>query len=355
MLMPFIYLIKGIFFTLRSMKKIASFLCAVIFLLTACQSPPQTTTLNGQTMGTYYRISFLGDDTIDNNALYKSVETRLNDINDLMSTYQQDSQISRFNQFEQTDWFEVSAQFLYVVEAARKVYQQSDGAFDPTLAPLINLWSFGEQAKPLAIPSADKLSVALANVGFSQLQSQQNPPALKKTNTSLKLNLSAIAKGYAVDQIAELLSQQGIENYLVDIGGELKAKGVNSRKSSWTVAVEKPEAGQIGQVQQKIALTDMSIATSGSYRNFFEEAGKRYSHILSPVTGQPITHNVVSVTVLHEENMYADAYATAIMVLGEEKGYQLALQNSLPVYMIVRQAGEYQVIFTPEMNAYLVD
>lgn len=306
-------------------------------------------------MGTYFRVTYVTDDEIDSSAIYQKINQRLEQINALMSTYIGDSELSRFNDSVAQDDIALSPETFYVIKTAYEVFQQTKGAFDPTIGPLINLWSFGEQARPAQIPTDNDLQTALNHSGFNQVVLREETKSVKKTNPQLKINLSAIAKGYAVDQIALLLDNANIQNYLVDIGGELKAKGKNERAQFWTIAVEKPESGSIGTVQQLVQLDNISIATSGSYRNYFEQNGKRYSHIINPITGHPISHKLVSVSVLHPENMFADAYATALMVMGDENGYQFALQNALPVYMIVKKGDEYMVRTTPQMNNFLID
>ncbi len=325
------------------------------FILSACDSTPekQLTQLSGQTMGTYYRVSLVIDEKIKESGLQAAIEDLLSQINQQMSTYLPDSEISQFNQSESTEWFAVSDDFALVSGKAKEIYQHTKGKFDPTLGPLINLWSFGADQRPTKIPTAQDLEQVAQKFGSNHLEIQLEPAALKKSIPDLNLNLSAIAKGFAVDELAELLESNKIENFLIDIGGELRSKGMNQQGQSWRVAIEKPNPGENQSVQQVVSITDKSIATSGSYRNFFEENGVRYSHIIDPQTYQPIEHKLVSVSVIADNCMTADGYATALMVLGPELGYDFALQYGLAVYMIEKQGDEFVIKTTPQIKPFM--
>lgn len=270
-------------------------------------------------------------------SLKQRLEKQLIAINQKFSTYQPDSLISRFNRFERTDAFNVSDEFVTVITAAQKVSTLSQGAFDVTAAPLIRLWGFGNEFT-VAIPSDNQINTAKQQVGFQHLGVQTTPPALYKTIPTLQIDLSAIAKGYAVDQLAETLDQYHIENYMVEIGGEIKLKGKNTAGKNWQIAIQKPDSTQ---AQHIISSTQIAIATSGDYRNYFEADGKRYSHTIDPMSGKPITHALASVTVLHSSAMMADAYATALSVLGAKKGMLLAEKVELAVYMLIRDDDHF--------------
>lgn len=301
-------------------------------MLSGCNSDIQTYKLQGKTMGTQYNISIVKPETIDIQNLQASIDEKLVNINQQMSTYLDDSELSRFNQTPSTDWFEVSSPVVKVVNAALTVSQQSHGAFDATVFPLIKRWGFGPEFRQ-DIPSNEELKTLNEQIGYEHIQVRTEPPALKKDKVGIMLDLSAIAKGYAVDQITEYLNQQGFTNHLVEIGGEVRATGLNAKQQAWQIGIEKPLNNQRSQFIG-IPLNNESVATSGNYRNYFEHEGKRYSHTIAPKTGKPVTHQLASVTVIHPENMWADAYATAIMVLGEEKGLALAEELKLPVYLL---------------------
>ncbi|HHL19651.1 MAG TPA: FAD:protein FMN transferase [Thiothrix sp.] len=292
-------------------------------------------TLMGTTMGTQWHIKL---HPIPENKLAQlkhTLEQQLIAINNTFSTYQTDSAISRFNRFKSKEAFAVSAEFVTVINAAQSVSKASQGAFDITIAPLINLWGFGKAFK-VSIPTDQQIETAKRTVGFQHLIVQTSPPALYKTIPSLHIDLSAIAKGYAVDQLATTLEQHGIQNYMVEIGGEIRLKGRNAYGNNWQIAIQKPDATQSEHTQQLISLAQTAIATSGDYYNYFEANGKRYSHTINPISGKPITHNLASVTVLHRSAMMADAYATALSVLGAEKGMALAEHLHLAVTMLIR-------------------
>ncbi len=309
----------------------------LLLLFSACSTETKQplATLRGATMGTQWHIRL--HPTPENRLaqLKETLEQQLIAINNTFSTYQSDSMISRFNRFKSKEAFAVSAEFVTVVNAAQSVSKASQGAFDITIAPLINLWGFGKAFK-VAIPTDQQIETAKKTVGFQHLIVQTSPPALYKTIPSLHIDLSAIAKGYAVDQLAATLEQHDIQNYMVEIGGEIKLKGSNAYGKNWQIAIQKPDATQPAHVQQLISLAQTAIATSGDYHNYFEANGKRYSHTLNPISGKPITHNVTSVTVLHHSAMMADAYATALSVLGAEKGMALAEHLHLAVTMLIR-------------------
>lgn len=312
------------------------FLGGVWFALSACQPAQQARLehLQGQTMGTEYHVKLVDAPAeLDIQALHQQLEQRLKGINDLLSTYQEDSELSRFNQNPSTDWVDISPPLLFVIQAALDISQASNGAFDITVGPLVNLWGFGPAVKADEIPAEKDIAAAQARVGFQYLHIRSEPPALKKTLPDLYLDLSAIAKGYAVDQLAEHLEQQGIINYLVDIGGELRTAGHNAQQQIWRVAIEQPVPGQRA-VQRIIQVPTLSVATSGSYRNFFQLQGRRFSHTINPHSGWPVKHRLVSASVLHPQAMQADAWATTFMVLGVEKALQLAEQKNLAVFLL---------------------
>jgi thiamine biosynthesis lipoprotein len=292
-------------------------------------------------MGTTYNITLYPakDSTLDAKQVQTQIDDSLKRINQQMSTWIQDSEISLFNNSESTDWYPVSAEFVSVVEAAQSISKSTNGAFDITIGPLINIWGFGKDFKNNN-PDDAAITAAQANTGYQKLSVRSSPPALKKQIPQLKINLSAIAKGYGVDAIAEQLANAGVENYLVEIGGEIRANGSKPNKSLWRIAIEKPSTKE-RSIQQGLLLDNTGVATSGDYRNYFERDGKRYSHTIDPETGKPITHQLASITVLHKSAMMADGLATAIMVLGEEKAKTFIADNKLSAYMISRDKNGF--------------
>jgi thiamine biosynthesis lipoprotein len=296
-------------------------------------------------MGTRYhiRIPLIGRDKNNKHwkQLQRDIDTHLRAINQEMSTYIADSSISRFNQSKKTDWFPVSKHFLHVIKTAQTVSQSTQGAFDITVMPLVNLWGFGTTDQ-MAIPSQQKIEHSLNKIGYPLLKIRQQPSSIRKQTPELSIDLSAIAKGYAVDAIGNLLEKRGIKHYLVEIGGEIRVRGKNKQNQAWRIAIEKPTRLE-RSVQQGLLLNNIAIATSGDYRNYYEKEGKRYSHTINPKTGYPITHKLASVTVLNKSAMIADAQATAMMVLGETQGRAYAEQQDLMVYMIIRREDGFTI------------
>jgi thiamine biosynthesis lipoprotein len=279
---------------------------------------------------------------LDQAALYERIGAELAAVNDRMSTYQADSELSRFNAADTTDWFPVSAELTRLVDTAIAVSTLTDGAFDVTVGPLVNLWGFGPEVKADQLPAQAEIDAALARVGWHLLATRADPPALRKAQADLYVDLSAIAKGYGVDRLADLLEDAGITDYLAEIGGELRGRGLNAAGEPWRIAIERPDAARRA-VLRVVALTDLGMATSGDYRNFFELGGKRYSHTIDPVTGRPVDHQLASVTVLAERCAEADAWATALLVLGPERGMTLANDRGLVALFVERFGDELRI------------
>lgn len=316
-------------------------LVLVTVLLGGCDKPAEAIKISGPTMGTSYNITLYpaAGQSLDSSQVQQQIDESLKRINQQMSTWIKDSEISLFNKSQTTEWYPVSLEFAEVVEAAQSISKLSNGAFDITVGPLINLWGFGKDFKNNN-PDDAAIAAAKANIGYQQLQVRLSPPALKKQIPQLQINLSAIAKGYGVDAIADQLAAAGVNDYLVEIGGEIRANGAKPNKSLWRIAIEKPSTKK-RSIQQGILLDNTGVATSGDYRNYFEREGKRYSHTIDPETGKPITHTLASITVLHNSAMMSDGLATAIMVLGESKAKEFIANNKLTAYMISRDKNGF--------------
>lgn len=282
--------------------------------------------------------------------LQRDVERCLEAVERHMSTYQADSELSRFNRFEGSEWFPVSADTALVVTTALEVGQQTAGLFDVTVGPLVNLWGFGTDAHRNAVPTDEQLAAARERVGQQFLQARQMPPALRKLRPGVYVDLSAIAKGFAVDQVAEVCDRQHLTAYLVEIGGEVRARGRRPGGSWWRIGIEQPLDGAraIGRV---LELDDRSLATSGDYRNFFTVDGQRYSHEIDPRTGRPVTHSLASVSVLADNCMLADALATALMIMGPEQALRFAEEYPCDVLLLVRTANGFTERSTPGFAA----
>jgi thiamine biosynthesis lipoprotein len=309
--------------------------------------------LSGQTMGTYYRVSFIPRTRRDDaTTLHREIQAALERVEALMSTYRPDSELSRFNASPSTDWVPVAPEVAAVVALAVEVGQQSSARYDITIGPLVNLWSFGPDRRPARPPSDEELAQARARVGLERLAVRSTPPALRKTHADLYVDLASVAKGFGVDQVAELLERCAVRDYCVDIGGEVRARGRNARRVPWQVAIEEPAAGS-SAAARIVPLADRALATSGDYRNYFEEHGVRYSHLLDPRTGRPLQHALGSVTVVDRSCARADAWATALFVAGPDEGYTLAVQHHLPAVFISRTHRGFSATYTPAMAALL--
>ncbi|WP_261138525.1 FAD:protein FMN transferase [Serratia quinivorans] len=320
-------------------------------LLTGCG--PEQVNLDGKTMGTSYSIRYVtGDDTPSAAKMQAEIDKRLELVNDQMSTYRPGSELSRFNASRAVDKpFPVSAATTEVVLEALRINRVTDGALDVTVGPLVNLWGFGPEGRPDKVPSAAELERRRAWTGIDKLSVQGN--ALVKSIPELYVDLSSIAKGYGVDVIAQYLQSQQVKNYMVDIGGEVRTRGHNGEKKPWRIAIERPTAGMEQKAQLVIQPGEMSIATSGDYRNYFEQDGVRYSHTIDPVTGKPIHHHLVSVTVLSPTCMAADGLSTGLNVLGPERGMALANLMGIPVFMIVKTAKGFEERYSEAFKPYL--
>ena len=317
----------------------------LLFLSFGCTDNDPTLRLVGKTMGTDYHIQIIppvNKATIPSiQYLQADIDKILDSINHSMSTYLPDSEVSLFNQYLKTDWYPISENLYQVIAAAQKVSRQTQGAFDITVSPLVDLWGFGASTR-LEIPTDGQINEALQHVGYNKIQLRQNPPALRKQDSQVHIDLSAIAKGFAVDQVSNYLQQSGYANYLVEIGGEVRVAGNKASGQAWKLAIESPNVTQTkGTINKVIQVRDTGLATSGDYRNYYIKNGKRYAHTLNPVTGRPVSHRLASVTVLHPSAMMADALATALMVMGEEQGWKFARKNALQVNMIIRTQKEF--------------
>lgn len=311
---------------------------------------PAESILTGATMGTTYSIKI--SDSLPNErltALAQSVDALLLEMNRVFSTYTDDSELSRFNQSNSATPFTLSDDLQQVFEIALEVSRQTNGAFDVTVGPLVNAWGFGPDA-PAAPPTEQEIAALRERVGYEKLHLENS--ALTKDRPDVYCDLSAVAKGYAVDRVAGLLEKEGLKQFMVEIGGEVRTRGARADGRAWQIAVEEP-LPLTRAVRRVVPLRDMAMATSGDYRNFFEKDGRRYSHTINPATGMPIHHALASVTALHPECAWADAYATGINVLGPEDGFAFAAARHLPVLLILHtDNGGFEERATPEFKQY---
>jgi thiamine biosynthesis lipoprotein len=312
-------------------------------VLVACSRPdtqaPAEMYLTGTTMGVIpYNVKFVNNNDVDTEQLHQLIDQRLQTINQLMSTYVPNSELSLLNQSPADTPTLLSRDTAVVIEEALRLGTLTDGALNVTLGPLINLWGFGPGNRPKTTPSQAQIDAAMSITGLVHIDLQGQ--TIRKAVDELYIDLSPIAKGYAVDEVAHTLEQQGIADYLVEIGGEMRLAGVKANGQAWRVAIEKPISTQRA-IQKIISIGNNAIATSGDYRNYFEEDGVRYSHLINPNTGYPIAHNLVSVTVVHPSSMTADGLATGLSVMGTEAAIELAERENLSVLLISKDGDNF--------------
>lgn len=332
-------------------------------LLSACADRPlPETVLSGETMGTTYSVKYINQPGEANSArTEKSAHTEeevaanvarlLTHLDKLLSTYQQESELNQLNRAEVGVDVPVSSILWQVLLIADQTYRDSNGAFDPSVGPLVDLWGFGPTAAPDNVPPDAVIESLLIDTGFKHLDFEPNKQAVVK-RSDIRLDLSAVAKGYAADRVAELLFDMGLQRFMVEVGGELRLAGTNGRNQPWRIAIEVPELLR-GGVQEVVVATDVGVATSGDYRNYFERDGVRYSHTIDPRTGRPIRHNLASATVIAGSAARADALATAFMVLGTEQSLALANRNEIAVYLISRGPDGWHTSLSKSFETYL--
>lgn len=327
-------------------------LCAIaIFACTRRDDSAGVMSLDGKTMGTTWSVR-LGKRSAGNDAdtLQPLLQQQLDRINSLMSTYDKTSEISRFNDSASRDWFPVSAETAEVVKLAQQISDRSSGAFDVTVGPLVDLWGFGPRPRGEKRPTDSQVEALRRQVGYRHLIVRTSPAALRKDIPELRIDLSAIAKGYAADKLAELLAARGITDMLVEVGGEMLIRGRNPNGQHWKIAVEKPVPGQ-RMVERVFLLTNTGMATSGDYRNFFTEEGQRYSHTIDPFTGRPVRHRLASVTVLAASSAEADALATALMAMGDERAREFCRREKVAAYLMIHQGNGIQTVMSEAFTA----
>lgn len=288
-------------------------------------------------MGTSYAIKYRHlPDTPPAQVIREEIEKQLIKINQTMSTYDPDSELSRLNRADTTDWIPVSTPLYSVLSTALKIGRKSMGSFDTTMGPLINLWGFGPEIQLERIPDQVDIAKVLERTGHDKIMLHETSSTVRKTRSDIYIDLSGIAKGYAVDQIATVFERHGIEHYMIEIGGEIRVRGVNAQKNPWQIGIDKPQSyGR--SIQKVLSLKNTALATSGNYRNYFMIENQRYMHVIDPSTGWPAENNLASVTVLADTAILADAWATALLVLGFEQGMFVAEQLGLQALFIVNQ------------------
>lgn len=307
----------------------------LLFLLVLMAAEPAAgndgVMLQGVAQGTTWHVKFVAPTAnFDVEGLKGDIEAKLAEIDREMSTYRDDSEISRFNRAPGGEWFGVSRAVAEVVAKSREISEKSGGAQDITVGPLVNLWRFGPKdsasgGKKVAFhpPTDEQVKAAQARVGYKKLEVRMEPAALRKQVDGLEVDLSSIASGYTIDRLGEIMRDHGVKNFMVELGGELCALGTRPDGKPWRIAIERPLAEK-REMEAAVPLVDAAMATAGGSRHFFEYHGKRYSHIIDPATGRPVEHTLASVTVAADKCLDADGWDTPLMVLGPERGSEVA-------------------------------
>ena len=325
-------------------------------LLAGCETEPQAVKFNGLVMGTDYSVTVMMSPQ-QAAQFDPQILQVLQSVDNKMSTYKPTSEVSRFNSIGAGIAFGLSADTAEVISQALTISKMTGGAFDITMAGAVQLWGFGPDGSISSIPSDAQIEGLRASSGFQNIT--VNAETISKAHADTQIDLSGIAKGFAVDQLSNFLTQQGYQNFLIDVGGELRALGLNEHGQTWRIAIEKPQ--MIGGVQQLIRLHDAAIATSGDYRNFLTVSGRKFSHTIDPTTLQPILHRIASVSVISAKASTADALATALMAMGETRAWRYSQQNQIAAYFIIREADQsnqsedirFEIKYTDKFNDFL--
>lgn len=322
------------------LRPLAALPAALALLLSACQSNTETS-LSGAIQGTTYHLKLVLDGLkVTPDEVKADVEAVFRNVDEKLSNWREDSEISRINQRKTTEWLPASPEIIRLVSIAREVHAKTQGCYDLTVKPLFDLWGFAKHEE--RIPGEADIGRVLAHIGMDKLDIDAEHNLLRKQDPEVQISLDSIAQGYTVGAVAERLEARGIQNYLAEIGGEMKVKGRKANGSPWRVAVEKPTP-MAREVQRVLDLHEeqgTAVMTSGTYRNFFESGGTTYSHILNPKTGRPVTHNLLSTTVLHPDPTWADAWSTALLCVGETEGARLAEAEHLKALFIYRDGDQ---------------
>ena len=326
----------------------------LLSLLVACHDKPID--FHGQTMGTSYNVRVVDvDNPISNKKIFqKGIDSLLKNINMKMSTYIPESEISQFNSSHSILPFPVSDDFIYVFNIARQIFLETNGAFDPTVEPLVDLWGFGKKGRREEPPSENIVEQLLGSVGMDKITLGSG--FIQKRQPDVQLDFSAIAKGYGVDAVARYITTAGYNNFLVEIGGELVVRGHNNKKA-WRIGIDKPsiEHPFAHTLQAILEISDEAIATSGDYRNYFVARDSLYSHTINPVTGRPVHNGVASATVIAPNCTLADGLATSLMVLGEKRGLAwIEGKPGIEAMLILRHGHTYRVAMSKGFKEYII-
>ena len=340
---------------LSSLLRRPAIALAFLLWLSGCQKAPEGVHLSGPIFGTQWSLIYhSADESITKKAVKDAVLKALLVVDDSMNHYLPSSTLSKLNRLPAMEVMEVDWDFALVFNAALDIYSATDGAYDPSISPLINLWGFGPDGVTRR-PTDDEIVGVEAFVGLDEFIWDLSTRGFMKRGAKATLDFSSIAKGYAVDIAADSLDDLGLENFMLEVGGEIQVRGISPRGDRWRLAVERPTPGSRGQIFTAIEVKDIGVATSGDYRNFFEAGGRRFSHLIDPRTGYPIEHDLVSATVVHPSTMIADAWATALMIVGTEEALRLADVYELAVFLISREDEQLVSSYNGAMTQWLME
>lgn len=328
---------------MKSFSAIALIVLGLV--LPGCKEKASEAEIEGSAQGTTYHIKLvLNDEASSIENIRQQIAAILAEIDAQMSNYREDSDISRLNAQETVDWLPASPEIVRLLAITDQVYRRSEGCYDLTVKPLFDLWGFSKHEN--RVPSDQEIAVLMPHIGMHLLEIDEAGHRIKKNDPKLKIDLSSIAQGYSVGVVARRLDMLGVEGYLVEIGGEMLVKGRKANGEDWRIGIETPTPSGRG-LQKIIDIKEMkgtAVMTAGTYRNFFVDKGKNYSHILNPKTGRPVNHRLRSVTVILDDPSWADAWDTALLCVGESKAMQIAEAENLKVFLVYEndnQLNEY--------------
>ncbi len=334
---------------IKYFSMVAVLIVSVWFFFTYNTSQYQV--LNGETMGTMYNIKIRT--SVKDSMLYGRIREKLDDVNKHMSVFDNNSEINKINNAQAGEWIELSPEMSEVLKASYIIYKKTNGAFDPTIGKLVDLWGFGA-SKNDHMPTQEEIDEVLSYSGFQHIQFSPDYTKLKKDNEKTYMNLSAIAKGYGVDVIAKLLQDEGYKDFLVEIGGEIVARGNRDENAKgWNIGVMNPK-----NLQENIAvvnLTNSAVATSGDYFNYMYVDNAVYSHTISMKDGKPVRSNLTAVTVFSDSCKDADAYATSFMVMGEKEAIAFANKNKIKSLFFIKDETGKITIESSQTAKYILD
>lgn len=305
--------------------------------LTACRPAPSDVRMEGATMGSTWHATLVLDSTAEGETFRSLIQERLDALEAIFTNWREHSAVSTFNRSASTGWQPVPRELVEVVQSAAKFSRLTSGAFDVTVAPLIERWGFGGKPRPNQLPSDDEIAALLSAVGWKKLETRLDPPALRKTDSRIRINVSALVEGYAIDDLSRRLRARGMANFLLEVGGEVFASGRKADGQPWRVGVEAPKMLR-PELATVIALENQAISTAGVSKQYFETNGRRYAHILDARTGKPVDHTLQSVSVIAGNCLEADGWSTALLILGAESGRDLAEKHGIQALFLDKTA-----------------